>query len=256
MACCVLLIAGVANGQNIADQRNQWIKQSSFVFSGTVTGMEASSVKGITPAQNTVTIEADSVYLKPDAITLPDSRVITVLARSPESYEEGLDVTVYSNIKQVGNQEMAVTEVGHERTKDTPDFKNLKRERDNLLLRDHIRNADIVVVGQVKNVRSVESGGKRSEHDPQWRDAVIGLDDIYKGMKDGKQIVARFPASRDVSWYDVPKLDQGQSAVLILRRAEQRTVKVDREEVPLYTIQNHMDVWSSREAERIQALMK
>ena len=57
-----------------------------------------------------------------------------------------------------------------------------------------------------------------SEHDPLWREAVVAVDAVEKGHHPGDQAVVQFPASRDVAWYRVPKLQEGQQGVFLLHK--------------------------------------
>jgi hypothetical protein len=107
---------------------------------------------------------------------------------------------------------------------------NLEARR---LLR-HFEKADVVVRGRVKTVRepkaspaarmavrrSNEPTKRRvSEHDPNWREAVIAVDGVDKGSTSGKEVVIRFARSRDIAWYASPKFRAGDTGAWLLHRA-------------------------------------
>lgn len=102
-----------------------------------------------------------------------------------------------------------------------------KRARD---VQEHIADADLVVAGRVSKVRPpaapARAGARAvrgrlpaapaSEHDPEWREAVIDVDQVHKGRSVRRQLVVRFPASTDVRWYKAPKFRAGQRGMFVL----------------------------------------
>ena len=68
-------------------------------------------------------------------------------------------------------------------------------------------------------------GGPVSEHDPRWREAVVEVDDVHKGVHKKKQVVVRFPASTDVMWYGAPKFHPGQQGYFMLHQTEVKKPK-------------------------------
>jgi hypothetical protein len=71
-------------------------------------------------------------------------------------------------------------------------------------------------------------GGPVSEHDPDWREAVVEVNEVHKGSAKKKQIVVRFPASTDVMWYAAPKFHPGQQGYFMLHKEEAQTSKPKR----------------------------
>ena len=67
-----------------------------------------------------------------------------------------------------------------------------------------------------------------SEHDPKWREAVVQIDDVHKGVHKQKQVVVRFPASTDVMWYGAPKFHPGQQGFFTLHKTEAGKPKTRR----------------------------
>jgi hypothetical protein len=106
---------------------------------------------------------------------------------------------------------------------------------------ERVASADTVVVGRVAAVRLPASElppratrgaaaalaspprGPISEHDPQWREAVIRVERVAKGRSAGKEVVVRFPASDDVRWFRAPKFAPGDQGVFILHRSGSET---------------------------------
>jgi hypothetical protein len=61
--------------------------------------------------------------------------------------------------------------------------------------------------------------GRISEHDPMWREAVIEVNDVHKGNASPRQVIVRFPSSRDIRWHKAPKFHPGQEGVFLLKKA-------------------------------------
>jgi hypothetical protein len=83
-------------------------------------------------------------------------------------------------------------------------------------LREHLASAHAVVHGRVVSVRRAHDVPV-SEHDPLWWVAGIRVTRSLKGDLEG-EIRVRFPSSRDIKWYGVPKLKEGDEGVFILHR--------------------------------------
>lgn len=52
-----------------------------------------------------------------------------------------------------------------------------------------------------------------TEHDPNWREAIIQIDNVFKGAHRQGQVIVRFPASSDVMWHGASKFEAGQQGL-------------------------------------------
>jgi len=105
---------------------------------------------------------------------------------------------------------------------------------------ERVASADVVIRGRVTAVRVVpeaeparraaraaaaaaEAPRRRpiTEHDPQWREAEIEVDEVEKGPRK-RRVVVRFPGSDDVRWYRAPKFQPGQEGVFILQKTTEQ----------------------------------
>src|SRR5207302_9405757 len=99
-----------------------------------------------------------------------------------------------------------------------------RREMHDADLKAHIETAAMVVAGRVEQVRPAELAGaparpKRiSEHDPNWQEAIIQVQDGIKGAQAGDQVVVRFPGSADVAWVGTPKFAVGDEGTVLLHK--------------------------------------
>ncbi len=164
-------------------------------------------------------------------------------------------------------------EAGHELLSAGPQTAVITQQRDSLQamrrqiqdaqLRQRIEAAEMVIVGRVAAVGSATMEalgappGPISEHNPNWREAVIDVETAIKGAQAGQRVVVRFPASLDVAWYDTPKFSEGQEGTFILQRDQvsgTATALLAGSEVAAYTALNSLDVLPRQEAERVRAL--
>jgi hypothetical protein len=147
-------------------------------------------------------------------------------------------------------------------------------------LRKGIAEADAVVSGRVKSVRVAVSAAERqpkstpapqpkgvvpplqriSEHDPIWQEAVVEVQEVHKGSGAIKEIVVRFPKSKDVHWYKSPKFEPGHEGVFILRKpAEAEGIVTVRRGAPkesLFIADRPGSFQPGLQAEKVRSLMK
>ena len=148
--------------------------------------------------------------------------------RSP-AHPTGSRAVFYTRLWTLGRG-LALIELAHERVgagdaalKDAVSVVERSLElRTERAMADRIAKAAIVVSGRVGAVREPESEEETepqlSEHDPQWREAVISVREVVKGFDAdfSGEIVVRFAASIDVMWAGAPKFEVGQEGIFML----------------------------------------
>jgi len=142
---------------------------------------------------------------------------------------------VFFTIGWVSGEGLAVQEIGRQPPGDPEAIEKQMGEvvrKDEIAgLRRRVKEASAVVVGEVAETRPV--GGKEvppaSEHDPQWRTAVVVVHSGEKGdMKEGQRVEVAYASSDDVMWFQAPKPEKGDRAVFLMhqRRLEERDVQM------------------------------
>ena len=123
----------------------------------------------------------------------------------------------------------------------------------------------MVVAGRVEQVRPAKLAAaparpKRiSEHDPDWQEAIIQVQDGIKGAQAGDQVVVRFPGSRDVAWVGAPRFTVGQEGTFLLHKDSTTgspLTMIGGKAVPAYTALHDVDVLSKQDATRVRALIR
>jgi len=247
------------------------VKQSDIIFIGTVTQVGAAAAPEVPASPRTVVVRIDNVLEKPAAVTLAPGDSVTVETVQPGSLKPGIQATFYTT-GWVFGQSVAVREVGHEPGRSPvvvadqeEAVARARLEVNDADLKAHIQRAAMVVSGRVEQVRPAEltaapTRPKRiTEHDPQWQEAIIQVQDGIKGAQAGEQVVVRFPASRDIAWVGAPRFTVGQEGTFLLHRdsttGSPETMLAGRS-VHAYTALHKLDVLSKRDATRVRTLIK
>lgn len=216
-------------------------QQARFVFNGTVKKLKAATLPEIKKAdrERTVVVRVDQVLHAPPVFSGRTGQDITVQLKTREKVSVGQQAQFFTNGWLIGNESVAVVSLGHlPIPKAGPAAALMAAAAVNpekvLAARDtqaHVDDADMVVSGRVKSVHEPESGSNvltaaagspvrppLSEHDPKWQEAVVEIDDVHKGSHDKKNVVVRFPSSKDRMWADAPKFRPGQGGYFVLHK--------------------------------------
>ncbi|HSE18795.1 MAG TPA: hypothetical protein VLB46_17185 [Pyrinomonadaceae bacterium] len=202
-----------------------------IIFVGTVEALNAVTLQSMKASENTSVVVVEKVLKKPDAVTLvPRDRVTVVTNGSGNPLQKGVrglfvtDGLIYGETLAVRlvswEPAQAVTAApAMQEARATAKLQELT-ERD---LRSAMNSVDMVVVGRVKQIQAVSAselvpGRQRiSEHDPDWKEAIIEVQETLKGPAELREVVVRFPASTDIMWVGYPKFSAGQERTLLLR---------------------------------------
>ena len=247
------------------------VKQSDIIFIGTVTQVGAVAAPEVPASNRTVVVRVDQVLEKPAAVALATGDSVTVEAARPGSLKAGAQATFYTN-GWIFGRGVAVREVGHELghspvavADQEAAVSKARLDLNDADLKAHIDRAAMVVEGRVQQVRTAELAAapgrprRITEHDPQWQEAIIQVQDGIKGAQAGEQVVVRFPGSHDVAWVGTPKLAEGQEGTFLLHvdstTGSPHTMIAGRS-VLAYTALHKLDVLTRQDATRVKALIK
>lgn len=232
-----------------ANPNKDLFQEAKFVFRGTVRQTKSANVAQIKNTARTIVVAVDEVFKAPEILGNFAGQTITVKLGDEENVKKGEEAIFYTN-GWIFGETIAVESLGHSRVE--ANTKNLAAARVNPfkslkddIIKNRLETADAVVIGRVTSVRLPEENfasskvrsmvksetGKRrpiSEHDPQWREAVVEVSNADKGGSGENQIVVRFPASDDVRWYRAPKFAAGQEGVFILHKTEPASITAAR----------------------------
>ena len=247
--------------------RVPWVRQSDIIFAGTVTR-----------AAETVVVRVDQVFEKPSAVSLMKGDSVTVLAARAGSLNRGMQATFYTTgwiygrgitVREVGHEtispQLAAVAGGGTNTAQQDLVTRARQQVNDADLKARIQAAAMVVVGRVEQIRPPAYTGaparpKRfTEHDPDWQEAIIHVDDPIKGARPGDRVVVRFPASRDVAFVSTPKFATNQQGTFLLQKdtaTGSPLTMMAGQAVQAYTALHRLDVLPRQDAQRVRTLMR
>ena len=250
-----------------AQSRVAWVRQSDIIFAGTVTRA------GV--------VRVDQVFEKPDAVSLMKGDSVAVLAARASSLNPGMQATFYTTgwiygrwitVREVGHEAIGpqlatVTGGGAGGTAQQDLVARARQQVNDADLKARIQAAAMVVVGRVEQLRPMEYGPtgaparpKRfTEHDPNWQEAIIHVDEGLKGATAGERVVVRFPGSRDVAFVGTPKFAAGQEGTFLLQKdtaTGSPFTLMAGQSVQAYTALHRLDVLPKQEAQHVRTLMR
>lgn len=279
-------------------------KEATFVFKGTVRALNKSTMPDLPVNARTAIVSVDDIVQAPAVFANFAGQEITVQIGGRKKIAPGDQVMFYANSWRFGEgiAVRAIDFLPAEQVPSRPRAVGLAAAAPHGLeparssaaetlahreLQRHVEAADVVVTGRVTAVRapsepvpegrarraSMRAGGPRtapqpqriSEHDPLWQEAVVEVTGTEKGGGSAKQIVVRFPSSRDVRWYKAPKFTPGQEGVFILRKSKKdavpgvtRALAAGRARggPEVYSAEHSADFQPMHRAESIRTLLK
>ncbi len=247
------------------------VKQSDIIFIGTVTQIGAVAVPEVPASDRTIVVRVDQLLEKPPAIALSTGDSVTVQTARPGSLKPGTQATFYTT-GWIFGRGVAVREVGHElghspvvAADQQEAVARARLDVNDADLRAHILKAAMVVAGRVEQVRPAELAAapgrpKRiTEHDADWQEAIIQVEDGLKGARAGEQVVVRFPGSHDVAWVGTPRFAVGQEGTFLLHKDSTTgspSSMIAGRSVPAYTALHKLDVLPKQDAPHIRDLIR
>ena len=233
------------------------IRQSRFIFRGTIQKLKAVTMAAVPVTDNMAIVKVDEVFQAPETLGDQTNKEITVQLAQTQNVEEGQQAVFYTNGWLYGKS-LAVREVGHRPITLTASSRvpnritRIAQKTADEELQNRIANADLVVVGKVSNIRPVAptEGQMVREHAADWWVAVIKVEAIEKGNLSQDTLALLFPSSIDVTWHDVPKFHAGQEGIWILNIGQ--VPEVDPE---LYAVLTPLDFHEKNQLDRIRSLI-
>jgi hypothetical protein len=230
-------------------------RRAGFVFAGVVERSNATTMEIVEPTKETAVVRVEEVLRAPaDFGEREGTRVTVRLAKPARKGQQA----VFFTVGWISGTGLAVQEIGRQPARDLGTMREQMDEtgrRDELsALRKRVAEAAVVVVGEVAETRPVKDREQppASEHDPQWRTAVVVVERAEKGdPKEGERVSIAYPSSRDVMWFTAPKPQKGDRAVFVAHRR-----RLDELDVTALAIVEPLDMRPVEELDRIRSVMR
>jgi len=269
MVWIALAVLGSAATAPAQSAREALVRQSDIIFVGTVIRTGAVAAQDLPASPLTAVVRVDQVLEKPEAVGLVEGDSVTVQSVKQGSLKDGMRATFYTTGWIFGDG-VAVREVGHEPVRaqfasavQQDSVARARQKVNDANLRQRIQAASVVAVGRVEQVRPATLAAAPgrpapiTEHDPEWQEAIIQVEDGIKGAQSGQRVVVRFPGSHDVAYVSSPRLAVGQEGTFLLQKATGAPLTLMAgQSVPTYTALHRLDVLPKQEGARVRGLMR
>ncbi len=255
----VLVLLASLNSLFALPQENSraTIAKSNFIFYGTIIKMNASNI-GVTTPGTTAIVRVEKVIDAVDPYQLMEGKEITVLLASAANRKENMAQVFYTTGWYYGKT-LGVKEVPNGQVKNLQDGlkEKIARERINIhndSLKAELKRAVLVIKGVVNesDIREKENNALESEHNPEYRKALIQIQTVLKGQTTAKQVTVYYSGSDDVMWSNSPKLSKGQEGIFLLQLRQGPSIFPARG----YTVLDKRDVQSPNNLETVRSLLK
>jgi hypothetical protein len=219
--------SGAPAGVQTADPMFALAARSAIVVVGTVTQVGASEEPLLAPTSATMVIKIKRMVAGSEIAGDQTGRTATVVLSKNGDLKVGTEAFFFGNpcfigktitIADEGELPVPQGEVGGI----PPALASGLQARRDAPVRMRLALATLVFRGTVESVSPLaptEAGrlapGLRKEHDPDWQLALVRVTLSLRGTRNGAVVPVVFPASRDIVWFNSPKLRPGEAGLFL-----------------------------------------
>jgi hypothetical protein len=266
----VSITTGVAFAQTNAAQ--SLAERSTIVLRGKVLKTNASDEPLLAPSNMTVIVAVQQMYSGQEIAGDQTGRTVTVILSRAEAIKEGEEMTFFGNPRFLGTT-LTMADEGEMPAQTAVAMDRTALAHRDLLVSHRLGAATLVFRGTVESVHPLEEAvaepkGKRSpertsEHDPEWEVATVRIVNALRGGAAGQNVTLVFAASRDITWFNSPKLKPGQDAVFLAHTLTKDEEAMHRgsallkflEKQSIYLVTEPFDVLPSGDEDRVRSLL-
>lgn len=269
-----IVTSGLAFAQ---DKAATLAERSSIIVLGKVLKTNASDEPMVAPSTQTAIISVQRMYAGSEIAGDQTGRTVTVILSRAGGLKEGEEALFYGNPRFLGKS-LTVADESEVPSQSSGAFTQAALEQGAQARRDkpilnRLAVASLVFRGSVETVQqlAVETESKEgvrpsappSEHDPDWHVATVRITTALRGGEAGQVVTVVFPASQDITWFNVPKLKQGQDAVFMVHTRSKQEEPLYRasglakflEKQPTYLVTEPFDVLPPADEARVRGLV-
>lgn len=230
-------------------------RAAQFVFRGTIQKVEASNLDLVQADSDTAVVRVDEVLKAASSLGDFTGREITVKLAEPADARPGEQAVFFTKGWLYG-ETLAVIEVGRlhgDAALLRGQVAVAARQAADEELGGRLAGAALVVAGRVVETHPaavVGEVGEGSEHDPQWWEAVVQVDTVFKGKPAGQRVTFFYPTSQDVVWFEAPKPAVGSDGIWLLYREQLPELGL-----PGYTALKPWNLLPRGQADRVRRLL-
>ncbi len=259
------------------DQAAMLAEHSSIIVLGKVLKTNASDEPMVPPSTQTAIISVQRMYAGSEIAGDQTGRTVTVILSRAAGLKEGEEAVFYANPRFLGKSltvadesevpsqssgasAQAALEQGAQARRDKPILNRLAAA--SLVFRGSVETVQqLAVVTESKE--GVRASAPPSEHDPDWHVATVRITTALRGGEAGQVVTVVFPASQDITWFNVPKLKPGQDALFLVHMRNKQEEPLYRasglakflEKRPTYLVTEPFDVLPAADEARVRGLV-
>ncbi|HXB21295.1 MAG TPA: hypothetical protein VNV88_07940 [Candidatus Solibacter sp.] len=272
ISALMALAAGAAFAQTIAVP--SLADRSSIIVRGKVLKINASDEHLLEPSNQTAVISIQQMYTGKEIAGDQTGRTATVILSKPGVLKAGEAAVFFGNPRFLGKS-VTIADEG-----ETPLAANVSMQSSldqavqaqrNKPLLDKIAAASLIFRGKVSYVQPLESSREPerpesdspSEHSPDWHLATVEITNPLQGGTAKQQVTVVFSASRDIVWFQSPKLIPGQDAIFLAHAPTSEEETLYRgstlhelmQKQPIYMVTEPSHVLPPAEEDRVRGLI-
>ena len=275
-ALAILSLLGVlGSGSSLAQSETatSLAERSAIVVRGTVVRLNASEEPLQQASANTFVIKVSHMYAGSEIAGDQTGRTVTIVASHPPRLKAGEEALFFGNPRFVGKSLTIVAEgelLSQAPSTSTAELEVGLQARRDRPVRDRVATASLIFRGKVEGEDPLVAAGEKkqlrvppSEHDPEWHVASVRVITPLRGGDRDALVTIIFPASRDIMWFNSPKLRQGMDAIFITHKPDKeeavllRTTGVTAfmEKQPAELVTQPFDVLPASDEQRVRRLL-
>jgi hypothetical protein len=246
--------------------------RSPVVVRGRVLRLNASTEPLLRRSPRTAVITVRQMYAGSEIAGDQSGKNVTVILTRPAAARPGEETIFFGRPLYVGRT-MTIADEGEvpARAAAASALEAAVQGQNDRPIRARLAAAALVFRGTVDSVRPLETGAEQtrppevpgSEHDPDWRIATVRVVTPLRGGTAGQTITVLFAASRDITWFNTPKLAAGQDAVFLPHTPTKEEESHYRrgglgalmDKGPLYLVTEPFDVLQPSDEPRVRRLL-
>jgi hypothetical protein len=205
-------------------------ERSAIVVRGTVLRVNASEEPLQAASANTAVVHVLSMLAGAEITGDQTGRNVTVILSRPSALKVGAEALFFGNPRFIGKSLTIVDEGEIPSPNAGAGSKDLElglQARRDQPVRERLATASLVFRGKVESERPLVVTDQTSrlrvppsEHDPEWHVAQVRIITPLRGGNKEALVMVIFPASRDIMWFNSPKLKPGLEGVFITHKPE------------------------------------
>ena len=248
-------------------------ERSSIVVRGTVLRVNASDEPLQAASTSTLVITVSRTYAGSEIAGDQTGRSVTVVLSRPLELKVGTEALFFGNPRYVGKSltmvdEGEITTSGLAAAEAELEL-GLQARRD-VPVRQRLAAASKVFRGKVERESPLPAAGDPkdrhdlgTEHDPEWHVAAVRVISALRGAEENDLVHIIFPASRDITWFNSPKLQPEQEAIFIAHEPTDGELALMRatgvmaflEKQPADLVTHPLDVLPASDDARVRGLI-